>query len=78
MSFDYQFRGRKPSYKQIMSVVNNAIDCGNEYIDIGWGENCITIQRNPTPFNSMGNWFGSGWIKNISGDDIAKDLNAQG
>jgi hypothetical protein len=77
MSFDYQFKGRKPSYKQIMKVINNAVDWGNEQIDIGWGENCITIQRNSTPFNRMGSWFGSGWIKDISGDNIAKELNTR-
>lgn len=76
-TFEYYFHGRKPSIKQVMSVLNNAIDCGNTYIDIGWGENCITLQRNPTPFNRMGDWFGSGWIKEISGSDIANQLNTQ-
>ena len=77
MSFDYQFKGRKPSYKQIMKVINNAVDWGNEQIDIGWGENSITIQRNSTPFNRMGPWYGFGWIKDISGDNIAKELNTR-
>lgn len=39
--------------------------------NITWGENAIDIMWNAR--NEL--FYGTGWIKDISGDDIAKELN---
>lgn len=73
---EYQFHNRKPSKKQIMGCIENAIKSGGKAITISWGENAIDLNINPHhPYNRMGQWFGSGWIKNIGGSDIAEELN---
>lgn len=70
------FDGRKPSKAMIMKAIKDCIKQGYQAIDISWGENCISINVNSHhPFNRMGQWFGSGWIKNIGGSDIADELN---
>jgi hypothetical protein len=68
--YDYNFEGRKPSNAQVLKQINKAINEGNDYIQISWGENQITIER-------MNNrlWYGSGWIRNISGSDLAGKIN---
>ena len=70
MLYDYYFEGRKPSIKQVMKQVQEGIRQNARVIQVSWGENQIEIQK----FNG---WIGSGWIKGISGYDIAKDLNAR-
>lgn len=73
---EYQFHNRKPSKTQIMSCIRNAIKDGGKAISISWGENCIDLNVNPYhSSNRMGLWFGSGWIKNIGGSDLADELN---
>jgi len=69
--YEYNFEGRKPSNAQVLKQINKAINEGNDYIQISWGENQITIER-------MNNrlWYGSGWIRNISGADLAVKINA--
>lgn len=69
--YEYTFEGRKPSNAQVLKKINEAINLGNRVIEINWGENQIMIQK-------MGGyklWYGVGWIKNISGADIANKLN---
>lgn len=70
--YEYYFDAtkRKPSNAQVLKQINKAINEGNDYIEISWGENMITIQR-------MNNklWLGSGWIRNISGMDLATKIN---
>lgn len=69
--YQYTFEGRKPSNAQVLKKINEAINLGNRVIEINWGENQIMIQK-------MGGyklWYGVGWIKNISGADIANKLN---
>jgi hypothetical protein len=38
-------------------------------MDIFWGENWIYIEKSPH------NFYGRGWIKEISGSDIAQQLS---
>lgn len=71
MLYEYDFTGRKPSITQVLKQVREGIRQNCRVIQISWGENRIDIDRS---YDGL-NWLGSGWIKNISGYDIAKDLN---
>lgn len=63
------FENRKPSRAQIMNKVIEAINEGVRHIEIIWGENWIELERYEYK------WHGHGWIKELSGDDIAQDIN---
>jgi len=71
MLYEYDFTGRKPSIVQIKKQVSEGIKQNASMILISWGENRIDIERS---FNGT-QWLGSGWIKRISGSDIAEGLN---
>ncbi len=71
MLYEYDFTGRKPSITQVLKQVREGIRQNCRVIQISWGENRIDIERS---YNGLF-WLGSGWIKNISGQDIANDLN---
>lgn len=60
---------RKPSRALIMRTIGVYLEQGHKDLDIRWGENWIEIVKGGD------NWYGAGWIKDISGDDIAKELN---
>lgn len=64
-----EFTGRKPSKAQIMAKVGFVADIGATLIEVYWGENGFTLDK------SNGRWSGFGWIKDISGDSIADQLN---
>ena len=64
------FKGNKPSQKQVFAKALQRANQGHTLIEIYWGENGITLDLN------NGNWYGWGWIRNISGDGIAKQINA--
>lgn len=68
--YEYYFEGRKPSNAQVLKKVNEAINKGHNTIEISWGENMISIER---MHNKL--WYGSGWIRNISGSDLASKIN---
>lgn len=75
-TFSYSFEGRKPSKPQILKVVNQAIKSGHTRIEISWGENCIELEKDCYPYpRPNSKWFGHGWIKEISGDDLAVELS---
>lgn len=60
---------RKPSRAYIMRTIGECITKGHKHIELSWGENWIELIRG-------GNmWHGAGRIKNISGDDLAIELN---
>ena len=59
----------KPSRAYIMRTIGVCIEAGRKHIELSWGENWLEIIRGGNQ------WFGSGWIKEIGGDDIAKELN---
>ena len=71
MLYEYDFTGRKPSTAQIKKQVSEGIKKNASMILISWGENRIDIERS---YNGQ-YWLGSGWIKRISGSDIAEGLN---
>jgi hypothetical protein len=62
---------RKPSRAVIMRTLGEYIKQGGKNFDIRWGENWIEL--NYHDHNEC--WYGSGWIKDIGGDDVAKELN---
>lgn len=62
---------RKPSRAVIMRTLGKYIEQGGKNFDIRWGENWIEL--NYHDYNEC--WYGSGWLKDIGGDDIAKELN---
>ena len=68
---EYEFFNRKPSKAQINACIKNAMAQGSKAVAIIWGENQIDLDYN----DSHGQWYGSGWIKNISGSDIADGMN---
>jgi hypothetical protein len=65
------FTGRKPSRAQVIARVKTAIQAGAEAITLQWGENWIELDLH------RGAWNGRGWIRDIGGDDIARDLNRE-
>ena len=67
------FTGRKPSRAQVMAKCRAAIQSGAAAISIQWGENALDLDYS---FNGR-SWNGRGWIKDISGDDIAQELNRE-
>ena len=66
-----EFSGRKPSKIQIMAKLKPALKTGETFIQVQWGENQITLEQ------LASGWLGYGWIKDISGADMASELNNQ-
>lgn len=66
-----RFSGRKPSKVQIMAKLKPILKTGETFIQVQWGENQITLEQ------LASGWLGYDWIKDISGDDIARELNKQ-
>ena len=73
MLYEYYFQGKRPSKAQVIKQVNEGIKQGASLIHISWGENRIEFFKGLS--HSPNTLFGSGWIKTISGHDIAEDLN---
>ena len=66
------FKGsKKPSRAMIMRAIGEVLKGGVKAIEVLYGENWIDLDFN----EHSSQWFGRGWIKNISGEDIAKELN---
>ena len=63
-----EFKGRKPTYKQVLTKATKAVREGADMVEIVWGENAITLQQTRTGLVSWG------WIKNISGYQIAQEI----
>jgi hypothetical protein len=68
--YEYDFEGRKPSNSQVLKKINEAIKENASMIHISWGENRITLQQ-----EFKFKWYGSGWIRNIAGSDLANHIN---
>lgn len=69
---EYVIQGKAPSLTQVRARVVNAVALGHDTISIQWGENCIDLEYS----DYCESWTGYGWIKKISGDDLAWELNA--
>ena len=68
---DIEFKNRKPSKAVIMRTLAEYLKQGGKAFSITWGENWIELDFHP----NQEQWYGSGWIKEIGGDDIAQELN---
>lgn len=68
---EIEYKNRKPSKALIMRTLAEYLKQGGKCFSITWGENSIDL----TWHNNNNRWYGSGWIKEIGGDDIAKELN---
>ena len=66
-----EFKGKKPSKAQVLSKVKFLADAGCTLIEVYWGENGITLDK----WGNNGKWYGHSWLKDISGDSIAEELN---
>lgn len=69
---EYNFTGRKPSNAQLLKKINEAINNGEDLIELYWGENSITLDKQ----RINGIWCGWGWIRNIGGADLAVKINS--
>jgi len=67
------FNGKKPSKKQVLAKAYERVKQGHTLIEIYWGENGMTLDKQ----RINGTWCGFGWIKDISADDIAKEINSK-
>lgn len=71
-TIDINYEKRKPSRAVIMRTLAEYLKHGYKSFNVSWGENCINLDWHP----SHQQWYGTGWIKEIGGDDLAKELNA--
>lgn len=67
---NHNFTGRKPSKAQVMAQAKRFDAQGADFVSLTWGENWIDLQK-----QSNGIWCGFGWIKEIGGDWVARELN---
>jgi hypothetical protein len=68
---EIEYKNRKPSKAVIMRTLAEYLKQGGKSFEITWGENTIELQWH----DNHSQWYGSGWIKTISGNDIADELN---
>ena len=67
---EYEFKGRCPSKTQVIKSIQEGIKHGAYSISVSWGENWLEVEKN----QMNGTWYGQGWIRRISGSDIAEEL----
>lgn len=67
---NHNFTGRKPSKAQVLNKAKQLDAQGADFIGVTWGENWIDLTQ-----DTNGYWTGTGWIKEIGGDWIARELN---
>ena len=66
-----KFEKRKPSRAVIMRTLAEYLKQGGKAFELHWGENWIDVYFDPRDER----WYGYGWLKDISGDGIARELN---
>ena len=72
MIYDHYFDGRKPSKIQVIQCIKRGLSQGFSQFEISWGENMVTLDK-----QSSNRWAGWGWIKNISGHELAEQFNRE-
>jgi hypothetical protein len=65
------YEKRKPSRAVIMRTLAEYLKQGGKAFELCWGENMIDVYFDPRDEK----WYGYGWIKEIGGDSIARELN---
>lgn len=73
--YEQYFDGRKPSKNQVIQAIKRGLSRGHVQFEIAWGENMVTLEKGRAGVNQ---WSGWGWIKNISGSDLADQFNREG
>jgi hypothetical protein len=74
MIYEQYFDGRKPSEKQVIQCIKRGLSQGLSQFEIAWGENMVTLEKG----RAGGRWAGWGWIKTISGHELAEQFNREG
>ena len=69
---EIEFTKRKPSKAVIMRTIAEYLKQGGKAFTISWGENVIDLNYHP----NHKHWYGQGWIRDISGQDIGEELNS--
>lgn len=67
---NHNFTGRKPSKAQVLAQAKRLANGGADFVSLTWGENWIDLHQ-----DNGGFWSGTGWIKEIGGDYVARELN---
>jgi hypothetical protein len=75
MIYEQYFDGRKPSENQVINAIKHGLNKGHYYFEIAWGENMVTLEKGRSGVNQ---WIGWGWIKDISGHELAEQFNREG
>lgn len=62
---------KKPSKPTLVAAIRRALNAGETWVQLTWGENQITIER--------GSWGldGRGWIGRNGGQDLANEFKMQ-
>jgi hypothetical protein len=68
--FEYEFTGRCPSKTQVTKTTKIGMQSGATHLSLSWGENMIEMV-----LAGNGRWYGGGWIRSISGQDLAQELS---
>ena len=69
---EIEYKKRKPSKAVVMRTIAEYLKQGAKAFTITWGENWIDLNWHP----KHQHWYGEGWIKDISGQDIGNELNS--
>lgn len=69
---EYDFKGRKPSAKQVEAKLREMLKSNPPVAIVSWGENCIQAIRIG---KESGAYMGTGWIKDISGADLLRKIS---
>lgn len=68
--YTHEFTGRKPSTRQALAKAKQFAANGADFVSLTWGENWIDLT-----LSDAGYWYGHGWIKDIDGAWVARELN---
>lgn len=69
-AINHSFTGRKPSKAQVLSKAKQLAEKGADFISLTWGENWVDLT-----LSDAGYWYGQGWLKDIDGQWVARELN---
>jgi hypothetical protein len=69
---EIEYKNRKPSKAVVMRTIAEYLKQGAKAFSITWGENWIELNYYP----KYQQWQGTGWIRDISGQDIGEELNS--
>jgi hypothetical protein len=69
---EIEYKNRKPSKTVVMRTIAEYLKQGAKAFSITWGENWIDLNYH----DGYRHWYGTGHIKDISGQDIGEELNS--